>query len=79
MDNDFKRLQYIRYADDFIVGVIGSKEDAKSLKSKIAEYLKNSLKLELSEEKTLITNSSDKAKFLGYEIYVRKTNAVTNK
>lgn len=77
MDNDFKRLQYIRYADDFIVGVIGSKEDAKSLKSKIAEYLKNSLKLELSEEKTLITNSSDKAKFLGYEIYVRKTNAVT--
>lgn len=77
MDNDFKRLQYIRYADDFIIGIVGSKEDAKSLKSKIAEYLQNSLKLELSEEKTLITNSSDKAKFLGYEIYVRKTNAVT--
>lgn len=77
MDNDFKRLQYIRYADDFIIGIVGSKEDAKSLKSKITEYLQNSLKLELSEEKTLITNSSDKAKFLGYEIYVRKTNAVT--
>ena len=77
MDNDFKRLQYIRYADDFIIGIVGSKEDAKSLKIKIAEYLQNSLKLELSEEKTLITNSSDKAKFLGYEIYVRKTNAVT--
>lgn len=77
MDNDFKRLQYIRYADDFIIGILGSKEDAKSLKSKITEYLQNSLKLELSEEKTLITNSSDKAKFLGYEIYVRKTDAVT--
>lgn len=77
MDSDFKRLQYVRYADDFIVGIIGSKEDAKSLKSKIKEYLENSLKLELSEEKTLITNSSDKAKFLGYEIYVRKTNVVT--
>nr|WP_206458317.1 reverse transcriptase domain-containing protein [Anaerovorax sp. IOR16] len=77
MDNDFKRLQYIRYADDFIIGIVGSKEDAKSLKSKIAEYLQNSLKLQLSEEKTLITNSSDRAKFLGYEIYVRKTNAVT--
>ncbi|WP_312354219.1 group II intron reverse transcriptase/maturase [Aminipila sp.] len=77
MDNDFKRLQYVRYADDFIIGIVGSKEDAKSLKIKIAEYLQNSLKLELSEEKTLITNSSDKAKFLGYEIYVRKTNAVT--
>lgn len=77
MDSDFKRLQYVRYADDFIVGIIGSKEDARRLKSKIKEYLENSLKLELSEEKILITNSSDKAKFLGYEIYVRKTNVVT--
>ncbi len=77
MDNDFKRLQYVRYADDFIIGIAGSKENAQSIKIKIAEYLKDSLKLELSEEKTLITNSADKAKFLGYEIYIRKTNAVT--
>lgn len=76
MDSDFKRLNYVRYADDFIVGVIGSKKDAEKIKIEIAEFLKDNLKLELSDEKTLITNSSNRAKFLGYEIYVRKVNVV---
>lgn len=76
MDDRYKRLQYIRYADDFLIGVIGSKEDARNIKETVALYLKEQLNLDLSHEKTLITNSSDKAKFLGYEIYVRKTNAM---
>lgn len=76
MDKTFKRIQYVRYADDFIIGVIGSKEDAIVVKNAVEVFLKEQLNLELSPEKTLITNSSDKAKFLGYNIYVRKTNVV---
>lgn len=75
-DDNFKRIQYTRYADDFLIGVIGSKEDAKNIKAQIGEYLRNVLKLELSEEKTLITHSKKKAHFLGYNIYVRHTNSI---
>ena len=74
-DTDFKRLQYVRYADDFLIGVIGSKEDAQRIKQMVKEFVQDTLHLELSDEKTLITHSSDKARFLGYDIYVRRTNA----
>lgn len=70
MDGAFKRLQYVRYADDFILGVIGSKEDAKNIKDRIKNFIQGDLQLELSEEKTKITNASDKARFLGYDIFV---------
>ncbi len=68
MDASFKRLKYVRYADDFVVGVIGSKEDSKRIKEEITEFLHTSLKLELSQEKTLITSNKNLIKFLGYEI-----------
>lgn len=74
MDGDYRRLKYVRYADDFLIGIIGSKEDAKSIKEDIKKYLHEKLALELSEEKTLITHTEKSAKFLGYEIYVRKSN-----
>lgn len=76
-DNEFKRLQYTRYADDFIVGVIGSKEDAQNIKAKIKEFISKQLHLELSEEKTLITHSGKKARFLGYDITVRRSKHFT--
>jgi len=76
MDPNYRRLQYTRYADDFIIGIIGSKEDAKKVKQDIKDFLEKQLKLELSEEKTLITNSRKKAKFLGYEITVCRDNAL---
>lgn len=75
MDDTFRRLKYIRYADDFLIGVIGSKEDCQFIKKDISDFLKEKLNLELSDEKTLITHASDRAKFLGYEIYVRKSTA----
>jgi hypothetical protein len=74
MDNSIKRLKYVRYADDFLIGIIGSKEDCKQVKEDIKNYLQDTLQLELSDEKTLITNAKDPAKFLGYDIFVRKTN-----
>jgi group II intron reverse transcriptase/maturase len=77
MDEGYKRLVYVRYADDWLCGVIGSKEDAESIKADIKRYLYETLKLELSDEKTLITHSSnDKAKFLGYEIYTTKDESI---
>lgn len=74
-DPNFRRLQYVRYADDFLIGIIGSKEDAQAMKERIKEYVFETLKLELSDEKTLITHSGKKARFLGYDIYVRRTAA----
>ena len=74
MDESYRRLKYIRYADDFILGVIGSKEDARRIKEDIKSFLSESLALELSEEKTLITHTGKSAKFLGYEITVTRNN-----
>lgn len=76
MDADYRRLQYVRYADDFLIGVIGSKAECERIKVDIADYMGGTLHLELSDEKTLITNAQDKARFLGYEISVRKSKAL---
>ena len=74
MDADYKRLKYVRYADDFLIGIIGSKQDAINIKEDVKNLLNEKLALELSDEKTLITHSENAAKFLGYEISVRKSN-----
>ncbi len=73
-----KRLTYVRYADDFLIGVVGSKEDCVSIKGKIKDFLANTLKLELSDEKTLITHSANYARFLSYDICVRRNGQVKN-
>lgn len=74
-DDGYKRIQYVRYADDFLIGVIGSKDDAKEIKDKLTTFLRDELKLELSQEKTLITNSRNKARFLSYDIYVARDDS----
>ena len=63
-----KKFTFVRYADDWLVGVCGSKEDCIALKAEIAEFLREELKLTLSEEKTLITHSSKEVRFIGYDI-----------
>ena len=69
MDTGYIRVEYIRYADDFLVMVNGSKALASTIKAELGEYLRSKLKLELSEEKTLITYlSSHKVRFLDYDI-----------
>ena len=73
-DDTYKRLKYTRYADDFLIGVIGSKADCIKIKSDITQYMQECLHLEMSQEKTLITNAQKPAKFLGYEVLVRKTD-----
>lgn len=68
-DPNYRRLRYIRYADDFLLGFTGTKREAAEIVRRIGEWTQENLKLELSEEKTLITHATkDAAKFLGYEI-----------
>jgi len=74
MDSDYRRLKYVRYADDFLIGVIGSLEDCKQIKQDISKFLNEKLQLTLSDEKTLITHSEKPARFLSFDITVRKSN-----
>jgi len=77
MDDGYKRVLYTRYADDFLIGVIGNYEDAEKVKGNIKSFLQDKLKLELSDEKTLITSGKDKARFLSYDITVCKDMSTT--
>ena len=74
-DPDYRRLRFVRYADDFLLGFAGPKNEAEAIRDHIAEFLDHQLKLTLSKEKTLITHAgNDKAKFLGHEIMVQKND-----
>ena len=74
-DPDYRRLRYIRYADDFVLGFVGPKAEAKEIKEALETFLRDSLKLELSREKTLITHAtSQAARFLGYELVNQQAN-----
>lgn len=75
MDESYRRIRYVRYADDFIIGVIGSKKDAIQIKRDITYFLQYRLKLELSQEKTLITHSSKMARFLSYDLTISRSQS----
>lgn len=68
MDKNYRRLNYVRYADDFLITIIGTKTEALAIKQKCTAYLYQ-LNLTLSDENTLITNPKDRpVSFLGYVI-----------
>ncbi|MFI5065445.1 MAG: reverse transcriptase, partial [Streptosporangiales bacterium] len=72
MDPGFRRLRYSRYADDHILGFIGPKAEAEEIKAKLAAFLRETLGLELSQAKTLISHArTQPARFLGYDIIVQ--------
>ena len=69
---DYRRLRYARYADDQLLGFTGPKAEAEQIKTRLTAFLHDNLRLELSQEKTLITHArTGAAKFLGYEITVQ--------
>lgn len=70
-DPGYRRLRYVRYADDQLLGFVGPKAEAEQIKQRLASFLRDDLRLELSWDKTLITHArTDAARFLGYEITV---------
>jgi group II intron reverse transcriptase/maturase len=75
-DPGYRRLRYIRYADDFLLGLIGPRQEAEEIKRSLREFLQRELHLEMSEEKTLITHArTEAARFLGYEIVTFQENS----
>ena len=71
-DPGFRRLRYMRYCDDHLLGFTGPKAEAEEIKIRLATFLREDLKLELSQEKTLITHArTGAARFLGYEITIQ--------
>ena len=75
-DPDYRRLNYVRYADDFLLGFVGPKCEAEEIKQQVGAFLRDELKLELSQAKTLITHAkSEAARFLGYEVTVMHANS----
>jgi group II intron reverse transcriptase/maturase len=79
-DPDFRRLRYVRYADDFLLGYVGTKAEAEEIKRQLQKFLQEELKLELSEAKTLITHArSEAARFLGYKVTILHNEAKRTK
>jgi len=75
-DSSYRRLRYVRYADDFLLGFAGPRAEAEEIKQQLADFLREKLKLELSKTKTLITHArSEAARFLGYEVTVFQADA----
>ena len=72
MDPGYRRLRYIRYADDHILGFIGPKAEAEQIKAELTRFLRETLGLELNAAKTLISHArTQPARFLGYHIIVQ--------
>jgi len=71
-DPEYRRLRYVRYADDFLLSFAGPKQEAEKIKEKLAAFLRDELRLELSKAKTLVTHANqENAYFLGYQIAVQ--------
>lgn len=79
-DPGYRRLRYLRYADDTLLGFAGPKAEAEEIKQRLATFLRDDLNLELSPDKTLITHArTGRARFLGYEIAVAGSNRRTRR
>jgi len=75
-DPGYRRLRYVRYCDDWLLGFAGPRREAEQIKTRIQAFLREELKLELSESKTLITHAvRQAARFLGYEIRTQHADA----
>ncbi|WP_440107911.1 reverse transcriptase domain-containing protein [Streptosporangium sp. H16] len=79
-DPGYRRLRYCRYADDHLLGFTGPKAEAEEIKQRLATFLRDELKLELSADKTLITHArTGAARFLGYEITIQHNDSKTTR
>lgn len=80
MDPGFKRLRYVRYADDFVIGLASTYSEAVELKERLTTFLKEKLELTLSAEKTLISHiEKDGFTFLGARVYRKKVDSRAGK
>jgi group II intron reverse transcriptase/maturase len=74
-DPEYRRLKYVRFADDFLLGFVGPKSEANEIKQRTGEFLRT-IELTMSEAKTLITHATTgRARFLGYDIFMAKCDS----
>jgi len=80
VDPGYRRLRYLRYADDHLLGFTGPRAEAEQIKARLAEFLRDDLGLVLNASKTLITHArTQRARFLGYDITVQHSSTrITN-
>jgi len=68
LDPTYRRLFYVRYADDYLIGIIGSKQEAETVFTEVKTFLNKNLKLDISEEKSGIHHAKEGTAFLGYAV-----------
>jgi RNA-directed DNA polymerase len=72
------QIEYVRYADDWMIGIKGDQNLAKELKAEVSQFMKARLKQTIHPTKTKITDlRSGKARFLGYEIYLPRNRKIS--
>ena len=74
-DPNYRRLQYTRYADDFLLGFIGSKAEAETIMEEVKGFIQTALHLECSEEKTKIVHHGKGVIFFGYQLTTHSMKA----
>ena len=80
VDPGYRRLRYLRYADDHLLGFTGPKAEAEEIKARLARFLRETLGLELNQQKTLITHArSQPARFLGYHVTVQHNDTAAHR
>ncbi|MDO8060290.1 reverse transcriptase domain-containing protein, partial [Candidatus Phytoplasma citri] len=77
--NPKTRVEYIRYADDFIIGVKGEYDKAEGIKNQVTQWLEQDLKLTISKDKSKIVKANKGTRFLSYMIKVNPTNKTRTK
>jgi group II intron reverse transcriptase/maturase len=62
----YRNCKFVRYADDFVIGILGPRKMAIEIRDKVKDFLKYELNIELSLEKTKVTHITKGIEFLGY-------------
>ena len=75
-DPNFRRLQYVRYADDFVMGISGPKEDAERIAAEVERFLNEKLKLTIAKDKFSINHVKEGFDFLGYHLSLNLHNNI---
>jgi RNA-directed DNA polymerase len=75
-DSGYKRLYYCRYADDFIIGIVGSQADAEKVRQQVRQFIQETLKLTIAEEKSHIRHAKKGVTFVGYWVHTYSGNRI---
>lgn len=75
-----RRIFYVRYADDFLLGIHGPKSFVKGIQVKVEQFLKETLHFSIKrkggpEDEQIIHSRSNKVRFLGFDLKTPSRNS----